>query len=168
MTVKMILATSEDGAIGLDNKLPWHCPEDLQYFKKVTENQCVVMGRKTFESFSFPKLPNRKNIVLSSSFVHQANKGLLDPFVVTYYTHLRHMTYIDNKITCDVFVIGGKSIYEQTLPFVSEIHHTVISGNYKADTYMDMSFLDNGEWGLTSSEELSEMATVNVWKRKED
>ncbi len=171
MTVKMIIATSTDYGIGLDNKLPWHCPEDLQYFKTVTDNNVVVMGRKTYESLPmFPKgLPNRKNIVITSNGSNYIgwNKRIVNrvsnlPWFkdkgINYYTRLGK----------DVVIIGGATIYKEMLPVVEEIHQTLMKGEYKCDTFFDMSFLYNGEWQLVSSKELSDIAVVNVWKRKED
>ena len=67
MTVKisLIVAVSENHVIGRDNQLPWHLPEDLQYFKSVTMGKPLIMGRKTFESIGRP-LPGRTNIVILS------------------------------------------------------------------------------------------------------
>lgn len=170
MSVKMLIATSTDYGIGLDNKLPWHCPEDLQYFKKVTDNDVVVMGRKTYESLPmYPKgLPNRKNIVITSegSTCVGCNKRFVSKCNNIPWFIVKGLDYYKRKKK-DVTIIGGATIYKEMLPVVEEIHHTIIRGEYECDTFFDMSFLYNGEWHFEDCEELSEMAMVNVWKRKE-
>ena len=64
MKISMIAAMAEDRVIGLDNKMPWHLPADLKFFKRVTLGKPVIMGRKTYYSIGRP-LPGRINIVLS-------------------------------------------------------------------------------------------------------
>lgn len=169
MTVKLIIATSDSNsgyAIGKDNKLLTHVPEDLAYFKRITEGSTVLMGRKTFESLpNMPEgLPDRINIVISS----KPREKSVNPKLI-FMSHLNNplgVVVSSSLYTKDIFVIGGASIYKQMLPLVEEIHHTVIKGSYPdADTHFDMSFLDNGEWQLYSKEKLCDKATVNVWRR---
>ena len=160
MTVKMILATDEKGAIGINEKLPWNCPEDLQYFKNLTTGSAVIMGRKTFDGLPFKKgLPNRYNYVITSGRWEEWGDG----------------QFIDMQSIIDMcddpeygkgiaYVIGGKSVYEQLLPYIDEIHHTTIAGEYEADTFMDMSFLKG--WVCEEIHRLSEMAVVKVYKRR--
>lgn len=168
--IKAILATDEQGAIGLNNKLPWYCPEDLKYFQRCTTGQAVVFGRKTFDSINEilktnKGLPNRKNIIISRK-KHMSFMSVGSPLWVM--SPERAIKFIETTTHYeDLWVVGGKSIYEQSFEFVNEIHHTVIKGTYEADTYMDMSFLENGEWRLYSKEILSDKATVSIWKRKE-
>jgi dihydrofolate reductase len=64
MKIALIVAVSQNNVIGRDNQLPWHLPEDLQYFKSVTMGKPILMGRKTFESIGRP-LPGRVNIVIT-------------------------------------------------------------------------------------------------------
>ena len=64
MQIALIVAVSQNNVIGLDNQLPWHLPEDLQYFKSVTMGKPILMGRKTYESIGRP-LPGRTNIVIT-------------------------------------------------------------------------------------------------------
>ena len=164
--IKMIIATSskEDGyAIGGDNKLLWDCSADLKYFQKVTTGQCVVMGRTTFDSLPFngKGLPKRKNLVLSST-IKKSYLGEGVAWVSDIWTVLK----LNVSMFKDIWVCGGANVYEQMLPYVSEIHHSTISGSYEdADTYFNMDFLDNGEWKLYSVEKLCDEATVRVWKR---
>ena len=64
MKISLVVAMADNRVIGKDNKMPWHLPDELQYFKKITLGKPIVMGRNTFESIGRP-LPGRKNIVLS-------------------------------------------------------------------------------------------------------
>ena len=66
MEIHLIWAQDKNGGIGKDGKLPWHISEDLINFKKITSNNTIIMGRKTWESLPKKPLPNRRNIVLSS------------------------------------------------------------------------------------------------------
>ena len=139
MTVKMIIATTskEDGyAIGKDNKLLWHVPEDLEYFKLATQGSTVVMGRSTYDSLPFKNgLPMRKNIVLSRNV---ENEGKVN------FTTMSKLIETLNSLgdNRDFWVIGGKQIYTQLLSYVEEIHHTTIQGSFpEADTHMNMDFL---------------------------
>ena len=121
----IIVATSENGVIGVDNKLPWYLPEDLKRFKKLTENNVVIMGRKTYESIGKP-LPNRFNIVISR------NKDLTIPgcLVVNSLEKALYKAGSDKK----VFIIGGGEIYRQSLEYVDKIYLTKVHINVEGDT----------------------------------
>lgn len=138
MTISAILATDENGLIGKDNTLPWHLPADLQYFKKMTIGQPILMGRNTFDGFGSP-LPNRKNVVISRTKVN-------DPNVDTFST-------LEEAIAAypDSFIIGGGQIYKYALEknlidilYVTVIHETFGEG----DAYFKY---DKDEWKVTNS-----------------
>lgn len=156
----MVVCSDKYGGIGLNNKLPWHCPEDLEYFKEQTLYKTVVMGRKTFESLPFEHgLPLRENVVLTNLFKPNTycNKTL--------YTNAQGLLqYTETKR--DIWIIGGKSIYDQLLPFVEEIHHTVISGEYECDTFMDVTqWTESSDWELKETKVLSDKAKVYIWRK---
>ena len=73
----IIVALNEKNGIGLNNKIPWKCPEDLRWFRYITENNIIVMGRKTWESLPHRPLKNRINIELYLNFVIQFSKSKL-------------------------------------------------------------------------------------------
>src|SRR5437588_12952568 len=100
--ISIIVAYANGRVIGKDGKIPWHLPDDIQHFKRITSGHIVVMGRKTFESIGRP-LPQRRNIVLTSSTT------LAPPGV-----EVVHNKY-DVLALDDVFIIGGESIYRQFL-----------------------------------------------------
>lgn len=124
----IILVVARDifGTIGKDNKLPWHCKEDLQRFKRITMGNTIVMGRKTFESL--PKmLPGRKHIVLTRNedFSHEGVEVFhsIDDLLVTY----------EGKE--DLYIIGGAEIYRQFIDKFDVIEMTVIKGDYDGDAH---------------------------------
>lgn len=124
----IILVVARDifGTIGKDNKLPWHCKEDLQRFKKITMGNTIVMGRKTFESL--PKmLPGRKHVVLTRNedFSHEGVEVFhsIDDLLVTY----------EGKE--DLYIIGGAEIYRQFIDKFDVIEMTVIKGDYDGDAH---------------------------------
>jgi dihydrofolate reductase len=123
MEIAAIVAMSQNNVIGKNNQLPWHLPADLQYFKKITSNHAILMGRITYESIGKP-LPNRYNLVLSS----QANYLAEGCTVVT--SIAQAIEEAKNKGYERLFVIGGAKVYELTLPFVQRWYvtyvHTVI------------------------------------------
>lgn len=163
--IKMILATDINGGLGYENSLPWNIPEDLQYFKNTTYKQAVVMGSKTFESLNFKKLSNRKNIVLTSSGQNSLglNRGIVNRVKDIDWLIEKGIPWLKDFGGVDTYIIGGKSIYEQCLPFIDEIHWTLIEGDYKCDTFVELSL--EGFY-LKESKLLSEEALVNIWKRK--
>ena len=70
MEIHLIWAQDYDGGIGKNGQLPWHIPEDLKNFKKITIDSTIIMGRKTWDSLPFKPLPNRRNIVLSKNTIN--------------------------------------------------------------------------------------------------
>ena len=121
--LKIIVAIGKNREIGKDNKLLWHLPEDLKHFKNLTKNSTVIMGYNTYLSIGRP-LPNRKNIVLCDK--------VLNIDGVEVYNNLEKCLKENN----DAYIIGGQSIYEQTLKYVTELHISYIDKEFKdADTF---------------------------------
>ncbi len=141
MIVSAIVAASTDGVIGIDNKLPWHLPADLKYFKRKTLDHHVIMGKNTFYSIGRP-LPKRTNIVLTR-----------DPYFVADGIYVAHSVYEALEIAYDsgeteVFVIGGAQVYEAAKKFFDKIYLTRVDISVVGDTYL-MEILPN-EWDLVS------------------
>lgn len=120
--INLIAAVGKNLELGLNNKLIWNIPEDLQYFKEVTNDKTVVMGRKTYESIGRP-LPNRNNIVLTKKDIKIDGVN-----IVKNYEKILNM---DGEI----FIIGGESIYELFLPYADKIYLTEIEDSHEADSY---------------------------------
>jgi dihydrofolate reductase len=121
----MIAAMANNRVIGLDNKMPWHLPADLQHFKKVTTGKPVIMGRKTFESIGRP-LPGRRNIIITRNSEYTA-QGI--EVVTTPDAALELVATAE-----EVMIIGGGNIYEQFLPKAERLYLTFIDLDVKGDT----------------------------------
>jgi len=125
MLLSSIVATGLSNEIGKDNKLLWHLPADLKFFKTTTMGCPIIMGRKTFEAIG-RILPGRKNIIITRNADLKIEGAEI-------YTSFESM--IKN---CDVekaFIIGGAEIYKMSLPFVNEIYRTLVKSNFEADTF---------------------------------
>jgi len=124
---KAIAAMSLNRVIGAGNKIPWHLPEDFQWFKKMTTGHVIVMGRKTFESIGKP-LPNRTTIVLSRS--------PLNIYGVRMIADLNQLDSLEGELAgLEIFICGGAQVYEQALPLCSDLYLTLVKRNVEGDTF---------------------------------
>ena len=132
-----IVATDLNGCIGNNGELPWHLPADLKRFKELTSGGVVVMGRKTFESLNCKPLPNRVNIVITNDFQfkidHASSKAIFYSSVSAAIEKAKYEAMVLGLK--EVWIIGGQSIYEQTMSYVDRIEQTLILDSYKGDTY---------------------------------
>lgn len=137
MSYSIIAAIGKNRELGKDNSLIWHLPNDLQFFKKITSNHTIIMGRKTFDSLH-KMLPNRKHIVLTSS------EDL--PNEVEVYKELKQILERYKDTTEEIFVIGGASIYSQFLEYSDKLYLTEIDAEEKnASVYFPEFNKDNYE-----------------------
>lgn len=141
--ITLIAAVAENNAIGKGDQLLWHLPEDFKHFKRLTTGHCIIMGRKTFETFPKP-LPNRIHIVIT----HQKGYTKEGAVVVSSVEEA-----IEKALTIDPnpYVIGGGEIYAQALPFadvieLTRVHHTFA----EADVFFPE--FNREEWELVASE----------------
>lgn len=118
---KAIAAMASNRTIGNNGKLPWHIPEELQWFRKTTLHQTLLMGRKTFESMGCRPLPQRTTYVLSSKEISYEGIHAI--------TSLNELANIQGT----VWLCGGAHMYEQFLPLCSELFLTVIHRAYEGD-----------------------------------
>jgi len=137
----LIAATSQNNALGKDNKIIWHLPDDFKRFKELTSGHHIIMGRKTFESFPKP-LPNRTHIVITRQKEY-APEGCI---VVN---SIEEAFGICPKNE-DIFLIGGAEIYKLGLPFTDKIELTYINETFEADAFFPE--IDFSEWKLTNEE----------------
>lgn len=126
MILSLIVAVDKKSGIGKENRLLWHLPADLKYFKTVTSGHTVIMGRKTFESIG-KALPNRRNIVLSRSADFAAPGCEINDDL---FTAIRSCS--DEE---EIFVIGGAEIYRQALQVADKLYITRVSTEMDADTF---------------------------------
>lgn len=126
--LSIIVAIDEHLAIGKDNRLLWHIPEDLKHFKELTTGHTVIMGENTYRSIGRP-LPNRTNIVITLDTTFQAEGCQVVHSIDEALDTARQYEQEE------VFVIGGASIYKQFLPLVDRLYLTQVVGTYEADTF---------------------------------
>lgn len=133
----IIAAAGEDNAIGKDNQLIWHLGDDLKRFKRLTSGHCIIMGRKTFESFPKP-LPNRTHIVITRQQRYKVPNGII---VVNSLEDALDAAKNDKQ----PFIIGGGEIYKQALPFTHKIELTRVHASFdNADAFFPE--LDLSKW----------------------
>ncbi|SOD14669.1 dihydrofolate reductase [Pedobacter xixiisoli] len=124
--ITIVVAVSENNAIGKDNQLLWHLPADLKHFKNKTTGKTIIMGRKTYNSIGKP-LPNRRNIVIT----RQRGLQLAGIEVVNSLEEAISICKADEE----VFIIGGAEIYRQALPLVHKIELTRVHQEFEADAF---------------------------------
>lgn len=139
MPLSIIAAMSENGVIGCHNQLPWHLPNDLQYFRQRTMGHWIIMGRKTFESIGKP-LPGRRNIVLT----HNKNFNVQNCMVA--YSLDMALSISSVSENEEVFIIGGASVYRAALPICDRIDLTIVHTNLEGDAFFPP--LDKRKWEL--------------------
>jgi dihydrofolate reductase len=140
--VSLVLAMAENRVIGRAGGLPWHLPKDLQYFKKLTVDHTVIMGRKTFEEIKQP-LANRRNVVIS-------RQPSFQPRGVTVVPSLEEALAL-GATESEVFVIGGGEIFRLALPRADRLYLTLVHAKLEGDTYFP-SF-DLATWALEEEEQ---------------
>jgi dihydrofolate reductase len=143
MKVSLIVAADENNVIGVQNKLPWHLPEDLQHFRKVTADHPIIMGRKTYESIGRP-LPGRRNIVITRQ-KNFKRKGI--EIVPTLDKALKAASLGEGD---EAFVIGGGEIFRLAMPIAQRIYFTRIHGAFEGD--ITFPAIEEKEWRELSRE----------------
>ncbi len=141
--VGLIWAQTEDGVIGKDGGIPWHVPEDMAHFRATTTGHPVIMGRRTWESFpeKFRPLPDRTNIVISSSFAD------LPGAVVVPSLDAAFETAQARPGAEEVWIIGGGRVYAEAMPRANAALVTVVESSAEGDTVAPPL---GAEWALAA------------------
>jgi dihydrofolate reductase len=159
--ITLIVAVSDNGVIGRDNTLPWHLPDDLKRFKRLTLGKPMIMGRKTFESIGKP-LPGRRNIVVTrdTNYHHEG-------------VEVVHGTDQALEVTADapeVMVIGGAELFRLFLPSAGRIHLTRVHGTIDGNVMWPA--LDIRQWEVIERERHeadqrhAHAMTFEVWEKR--
>ena len=140
MTISIIVAIAENNAIGKNNQLLWHMPNDLKHFKEITSGRTIIMGRKTFDSVGRP-LPKRRNIVVTRQDIEIPGCEVVKS--------------IDEGLALcagedEVFTGGGAEIYRQAMDKTDRIYLTIIHKEFDADTFFPE--IDYSQWNEVSRE----------------
>ena len=156
--IHVILAHDNKFGIGKDNDLPWpkHA-EDMKWFRRHTKDEVVVMGRKTYESFGSKPLPKRKNVVVTNQLLSGVDTvaGNIESVL-----NILAAQYPKNTI----WVIGGKNLYLQALPFCRAVFVTKFDQSYDCDTYLPTNFLHQHR--TLRYERRGEDCTYSIWSKE--
>ena len=144
MTISLVVAASENNAIGKHNQLIWHLPNDLKFFKNTTWGFPVIMGRKSFESVNKP-LPGRTNIVITTNPDWKAETVIV---VDNLKDAIQKAAETNSK---QIFIIGGGEIYKQSMDIADSIYITRVHADLQGDTFFPV--IDKSKWKLTSNQD---------------
>lgn len=132
-----IMASTNEGVIGKGNALPWHYKDELNHFRKITNNQVMVVGRKTFESA--PSTLFKKKPIVFSKTMQSSERYMVTRSITEF------LRYLDSINLPEIFMIGGAEIAELFFKenLISEFFLTKIHKDYDGDITMDLKFFDN-------------------------
>jgi dihydrofolate reductase len=158
--ITLIVAAADNGVMGRENELPWHLPEDLRRFKRLTLGKPVVMGRKTHESIGRP-LPGRHNIVVTRDQQYR-REG------VTVVHGVDEALRVAGDVP-EIMVIGGAELFQWFLPRAGRVHLTRVHAQVPGDVMWPA--LDEGQWrrvhheSRPADEQHVYPMTFEVWER---
>ncbi|MDF2438316.1 MAG: diacylglycerol kinase [Bacteroidota bacterium] len=138
--ISLIVATGKNNVIGKDNKLIWHLPADMKFFKEKTSGHCIITGRKNYESIpeKFRPLPNRTNIVITRQKDYHA------PGAIVVNSLEDALSKAKSTGDDEIFIIGGAEIFKQCLPVTDRIYLTEIHHSFDGDVFFPE--LDMKQW----------------------
>ena len=146
MKLALIAAVADNNAIGIDNKMPWHLPDDLRYFKAVTMGKAIIMGRKTFDSLG-KALPGRINIVITR------NESWHHDGVAVVHTLDDALQLAATLSTADeIMVIGGEQIYRQAIDRADRLYLTRVYQSFDGDAFFPAIIAS--QWQETSCQKV--------------
>jgi len=137
MLISQIAAMARNRVIGRDNRLPWHMPDDLAWFFRITRGHHIIMGRRNYEA-NGRALPGRTNIVITR------NRDYRAPDCVVAHTVEEALDYARRQGEEEVFIVGGGEIYAATLSLTDRVYLTIIDTEVEGDTSYPV--LDPQEW----------------------
>jgi dihydrofolate reductase len=144
MKISLIVAMAQNRVIGRDNKMPWHLSADLKRFRAITMNCPILMGRKTFESIGRP-LDGRANLILSKQENYQ-------PQGCHVFQSLESALETAKTLGDELFIIGGATLYEITLPLAQRLYLTQIQTEFDGDTFFPEFNLN--DWNEIACEQI--------------
>ena len=147
MIISHLVALSNNFVIGVNNDLPWKLKKDLQHFSTYTQNKAIVMGRKTFESIGRP-LPNRKNIVISSSLESQESLEVVPN--LNQAIEVASQWNKDNSAGEEIVLIGGGYVFEESKNIVNKLVLTRVECEINGDVFYPQ--IDLSDWKEISQE----------------
>lgn len=159
MKIIIISALGNDRVIGKNGKIPWHSKEDFLHFKNQTLNNVVLMGKNTYQSMG-RALKNRKNIVVSREKIDIKDADVYN----RYEEGLEMGKEYAKKNNCNLFIIGGASIYERGLEDAEYLYISYMKGSYKGDVFFP-EFESTNNWIEKSRKEFNDFTFV-IYQKK--
>ena len=162
--ISIVVAVSENNAIGKNNQLLWHLPNDLKFFKNTTWGGVVIMGRKTFESVN-KSLPGRTNIVITKQTHWSAENVIVANSVSDAIQKARDLNFKE------IFIIGGGEIYKESMHLADKIYLTKVHTSIEGDTFFPE--LETEKWNLLSNKDFKSDEkhafdySFQVWERND-
>jgi dihydrofolate reductase len=144
MKISLIVAMASNRAIGLNSQMPWHLSADLKRFKQITMGHPIIMGRLTFEAIGRP-LPGRTNIIVSRNPSYQQEGCVVVASIEAAINY-------GCGLADEVFVIGGATLYEATLPLAASLYITQIKQDFDGDTFFPD--FDRSNWTEVEREDV--------------
>ena len=141
--ISIIVAIAENYAIGKNNDLLWHIPEDMKRFKQITSGHKIIMGKRTYESLPYRPLKNRTNIVISDIPGDQYEGCVMA------YSIEEALEHCPPDEEC--FIIGGGMVYRQFFPMADKLYITRVDKSFEADIFFPE--IDPATWEETEREE---------------
>ena len=142
--ISIIVAIAQNFAIGKDNDLLFHLPNDLKRFKQITTGHPVIMGRNTLLSLPKGALPNRRNVVITDNPEEQFDRCEM------VFSVEEAVEAVNNE--SEAFIIGGGTIYRQFFPLAGKLYLTIVHRDYDADIWFPE--IDYSQWEVTEREDL--------------
>ena len=165
MTISFVVAASENNAIGNNNQLLWHLPNDMKFFKNTTWGMPVIMGRKTFESMGAKPLPGRFNIIVTRKNDIQSAGGQ-----IRVAGSVDQALQIAAETDCkEAFIIGGGELYREFMPRVDKIYLTRVHAHLDGDTFfpeLDSSWELHSKLDFEKDEKHAYPYSFQLWTRK--
>ena len=143
MIISAIVAVAKNGVIGQDNEIPWYLPADFAYFKRVTLNHHIIMGRNCYESIGRP-LPKRTNIIVTR------NPFYIATGCIAVHSIAEGLKIAEQNGEEEAFIIGGGQIYEQSMHLLDKLYITEVDLDTEGSVFFPK--IDTDEWQLVSVE----------------
>ena len=155
--ISAIVCVDDNWGIGSNGDLLVHIPEDMKFFKDMTDNGIVIMGRKTYDSLPKKPLPNRENVVITNTTKNGFSLRMdEDGTVFTNLDDVKYALRLKEMDEFNVFIIGGGQIYKELLPYCECVYVTKIFHCYdNADTYFPNIDVMQ-DWKIKSTSEIKE------------
>lgn len=167
--MNIIVAASENNAIGYQGQMPWHLSADLKYFKSVTMGHAIIMGRKTYDSIGRP-LPGRRNIIVTrNTTFHISEEVMMNLKPGTTVEVYHNLDEVIEKAPADAFVIGGAEIYnrlwlEAERLYITRVHTVIAAYDASVPDVPEGYLLENSE-EAAADEKNDYSMTFEVWRR---